>query len=960
MFFNLKHRHPFIQQSLAIPLALSLTLSVTFGVAISPLSAVAHTNTSRSKPSSQNKQQPQAPGDYQLVEVLDGIHHYLLTSGQHVYVKSLMDQPIITLDTWVNTGSVNETKNSNGVSHFLEHLLFKGTNTTKVGDIDRKLEGMGGVFNAATSLDYTHYYIKVPATAFPKALNLHANMMVNASLPADAIERERAVVKEEINRSMDSPQQRLVRNLTATLFNGHGYAYDTLGSKTLIDSVPRKTIVDYYRTWYQPKHFHTVVTGQIKPERAVALVAEAFNNEWTTERDAHPDGDYQPPNWTALSKPAKPVISVTTDPNVTQTYMILGFLGPKAADKEETFALDTALLALGQGRSSRLNQQIKEDKKLVQSISAGNWTQHHAGLAYISADLPSDIQPETAIDAILNTTRHTATYGLSNDELMKAKQQTRESFIFLNESTTGLAQNIGYNVTIANLKDFTSYVNGIEGVNQQDAQTALINTLNPQHAVVVAVAPEGTNTKKLTKTIENSLNKAIDNWPSPEAVNSSIQNETQAHSDSYIKRTLDNGLTFINKVRPNSNTVALKLMIQGGKRTETKPGTAQLLAKLMTDGTKLRSQAELAKTMDENGLHINVGAGQDAITVSASVLKENLGETLWLLRDILLHPTLSDEDLNTAKTQLMRGIQASQEVPSSLALQELQQAIYPNHPYGNTGQRLLESIPTITRKDILDYYHHHMMPNNMILAVSGDFDPYNIGNILTDALPAGINASDTSQSQAIDKSVAPLDESTTLRNTKSKQAATAISRGWLVPPIPKADELFAEDGTFSAAAKQYGSIKLINTILGTGLSSRLFVNLREKQGLGYVASSMAPSAQQASRFIIYMGTDPNNEQKVLAGFEHEIEQLMTTPLTDEELANGKQKLIGNFALAHESNTDHAYYLAAYESMGAGYAFDGLFPRLIERLTAEDIQQAAKAIFSKPSVTSIVSPQAAGK
>jgi predicted Zn-dependent peptidase len=180
-----------------------------------------------------------------------------------------------------------------------------------------------------------------------------------------------------------------------------------------------------------------------------------------------------------------------------------------------------------------------------------------------------------------------------------------------------------------------------------------------------------------------------------------------------------------------------------------------------------------------------------------------------------------------------------------------------------------------------------------------------------------------------------------LREERPKQSATWITQGWLAPSI--------------TSPQQFAALKLGNTLLGSGLSSRLFVNLREKQGLAYVTDSQYPSNKLGSRFVLYMGTDPNNEAKVLAGLQQEINRLANERLSDDELATVKQKYLGQFALSHDTNAHQAYYLGFYESLGVGHTLDATLPDLIHSVTAEQLQKTFQQLLVTPSVTVIVSP-----
>jgi predicted Zn-dependent peptidase len=226
----------------------------------------------------------------------------------------------------------------------------------------------------------------------------------------------------------------------------------------------------------------------------------------------------------------------------------------------------------------------------------------------------------------------------------------------------------------------------------------------------------------------------------------------------------------------------------------------------------------------------------------------------------------------------------------------------------------------------------------MVVSAVGNFDPKTLQNYLNSLYPA---CSNCERSVISTPAVPSLTQSKTVTQQKPKLSATWIAQGWLVPPIRN--------------QKDYVTLKVLNSLLGTGMSSRLFVDLREKQGLAYVVGSMYPTREEQSRFVAYIGTDPGNITRVQNGFIQEIQRLQKELVPATELSEAKSKLIGSFALGHDSNLNQAYYLGLYEIIGAGYEFDEQYAKLIEEITPQDVQRVAQTYFSGPSVTSLVQP-----
>ncbi len=873
------------------------------------------------------------------------IYHTKLPSGQQVYVQEIHTQPIVTIDTWVNVGSADETPQNNGVSHFLEHLLFKGTKTYKLGEIDRILESRGADFNAATSDDFTHYHITTASPYFEEALKLHADMLLNATINPPELTREREVVQEEINRSLDSPSRKAYIALDKLLFGNHPYAMDTLGPKSNIQKIPREAILDYYHTWYQPQNFKTIVVGDVQTEKAVKMVNQAFKTAYSVQVRPKPGLPSKKP----ILPINQPSSTVLTDPNVSIDNFELGFLAPGIEHRQDNFALDLAAKILGDGASSRLYRTLKEEQQLVESIGAGNITHRQAGSFVISAEIKPEKRAE-AQKAILAQLAQFKAKGPTPEELEKAKTQVVKEFAFLNESTSGVANTIGYNVTIGSLSDYTDYVSNIQKITAADVKAAANKYLDFNKAAVVEILPKSDAIATHQEVAANiqRLRDAVHIT----ATDTELAGQMESPAQNVQKVVLPNGTTLLMKQVPTSHTVAINIMAKGGRLLEPKPGVASMTAQVLMKGTKNRTFAQLSEELERQGLSLSSSSDEDFLEIRSSGLSSDVDSLMLILQDVLTNPTFPQDELEKERAESLQRIQTSRDQPSNLMFEKLTEALYPNHPYGAVGSRLEQSLPTLTRDDLVRFYQHSLRPDNLVISVVGRFDPERVKSGFQQILTA-IPFQDQPQKVAATPlpktpfpNVEPLAQDITVMAQKPEQAATWVAYGWHAPGI--------------STDRDYITLKVINTLLGSGLSSRLFVNLREKQGLAYHVSSTFPSMLKTGNFVMYIGTDPKNLPKVEEGFQKEISRLQTESVSSEELEAVKSKLIGSFALAHESNANQAFYQGFYETMGVGYGFDHQYPKLVEQVTSEDVQRVAQQIFSQPKVVTVVAPKAVRK
>lgn len=879
------------------------------------------------------------------------IRRYQLPSGQSVYVLENHSRPIVTMDTWVPTGSVNETLDNNGVSHFLEHLLFKGTPDYPPGTIDRLLDSKGAEFNAATSLDFTHYYITVASPFFEDALKLHASMLQQANIPADELDKERLVVQEEINRAEGRPEAKLFKALNAALFAGHPYALTTLGPKSLIGTLPRQAILDYYHAWYQPKNFKTVVVGDVDPAKTVDLIDRYF-----TAAQFPPPKNYVAPKVGKPDFTAQPSVTLIEDANMSQGYAIWALPAPDISLRDDSVALDAAFHILGGDESSRLYQRLHNENNWVQSISSGNMTQRYGGVLYIMAELePGNLQKTQTV--VLEELNRLAKNGVNPQELDDTVRQFTKDFLFLRESTAGVANAMGYNVTIGTLDDYTRYLERLRTLTPAEVQAALNRWLLANRLTMVGLLPapkeEASNAAAAssTVTLSQTLLTELQNQSAKGFIAGSAQEE--AEKPAKLERmTLANGLTLMLNPLPQAQTVSLQLFVKGGQAAERRAGLAQLFAQVWPKATVSRPEALLQKTLSAQGLAIEASSHENYLELSANAASDDLGELLLILKDVLEAPALEAALVEREKSQLLATLESNQDTPLNLAKERYMQTLFAGHPYGQVGDRMKGSIQGLTARDLRTYYRHWVRPENVVISVAGRFDARQLQRELatwqlpsstlpTSGNPVASNPVLTPPTTSLTLPIPVIKSNQAVQTLQATQAASWILQGWPVPGINHPD---------------YAALKVLSALLGEGMSSRLFVALREKQGLAYLVGSNYPSLAGASSFTCFIGTDPANQEAVLAGFNEQITRLLKEDMTEDELERAKNFVLGRFELNHETPSEMAFYPGFFEAVGVGAAFDEGFTKAIAQVHLEDLNRVARTYLSQPYVISVVGPK----
>ena len=835
---------------------------------------------------------------------------YKLNNGQTVVIQEVKSNPIVTIDTWIKTGSIDEDDSNNGVAHFLEHLFFKGTKKHEPGEFDKILETKGAITNAATSKDFTHYYITLPSKDFDLAMELHADMLLNPLIPRNEMEKERKVVLEEINKDYNSPDKILYENLVSLMYTNHPYKRRVIGKSEIIETITREKILEFYNTHYSPSNMVTVVVGDVDTTHALDKIKEVFNKNYTkSEKNIYPKEQQ-------LKEQKKKVEYIDTQSG----YMMIGFRGTSITDKD-SYAMDVLSTILGEGRSSVLYQVLKEKKRIAFSIYAGNSTFKDDGIFYINAKFEPE-KCKNVQDTIFEEIKRIQQNGVTDEQLKLAKNIIERNTYYSRESVSNISNEIGYTMALTNdIKFYDHYINNIKQVTKEDVKKAAEKYLGIDKSAVSIILPE------TSKDIPIANVKNTDSSAKLISQNSQTQ-----------KYELSNGSTLLYTPNTFNDIIAISIMAKGGKLLENKPGISNLTAAAMTKGTKNYSPLELSQTLEDNGIKINPSSGTDTFAISVLTTKDEYDKTLELLNEIVNNSTFDEIELSKIKSDTLNKIKSNKDIPLQVALEKYRELIFQNSPYTISANVLEKNIPNITRDEILGYYKKIFTPENIVISINGNVDKDKTIKEFNKIFPP----QNITQKFNYEKYNSTIPYITSKREDLQKMTSTQtawIMLGWQTSGILN--------------KKDYATLEVIDSLLGSGMSSRLFKNLREKQGLAYqLGSGYSPHVLRGS-FVLYIGTNPNTLEQSKQGLFEEIKRLKTEYVSDKELSDAKEKLIGNYIIGLETNSDKASAVGSAEVLGQGYEFIDKYVELINSVTDSDIIQVANKYFNDNYVLSIV-------
>lgn len=402
-------------------------------------------------------------------------------NGLTLLLRENHDVPVATADVWVGTGSGGETPEVGGISHFLEHMMFKGTEKFGLGEIEREIENRGGVANAGTSYDFTHYYLTLPSENIGRGVEMLGEMVKNSTLDPAELEKERLVILEEYRRKQDDPEAMLFEDTYEQLHETGPYHRAVIGTEQTIRAITREQMFDYYRRHYAPANMTLVITGDVTQQQAIDLAGEAL-------------GGYERPYSPLVPKPeatrfAQAKRFYRDRPTGGEAYWILACGAPAATEIETLIPLDIAQFILGQGRASLLYQEIKERRHLASTIAC-HYSAHLYGSLFMIEATCEPAKRKELREAVENLIADFASKPIPEDQLKRAKRLIGSSHLFSFETTGGASVQTGYYYLLTRGTRFLDeYYERLQTVTAEQVRAELNKMLDAYKWVEVSVGP---------------------------------------------------------------------------------------------------------------------------------------------------------------------------------------------------------------------------------------------------------------------------------------------------------------------------------------------------------------------------------------------------------------------------------------------------------------------------------------
>jgi zinc protease len=841
----------------------------------------------------------------------DRFRQITLDNGLKVILEENRNAPVVALQIWVNVGSGDERDEEAGMCHFIEHMIFKGTEKRKVREMAREIESMGGSINAYTSYDQTVFHITLASRFADTGLDILADAIQHSTFDPVELEREREVVLEEIRMGQDDPSRKLFQQTMATLFQKHPYRRPIIGFEKTVQSIQRNQMVSFFKKWYVPNRMAFVAVGDFALHEMEGKVREAF-------KGLKPSTTGFPSRIEEKGK--KEFGPVVSQGNFKETYLHMAVPIP-SVKHEDTPALDALSYILGGGEASRLVQKVKLEKGLVNSVSASSFTPKDPGAFIIGATLPVE-KLEKAMEAILKEIHEVGRNGATTEELNRVKVNVESELIYDRQTVQGQARKLGYyEVVTGDLQFEKEYMRRISLLQSEDIKKVVEKYFKGPWVVSLLVPSEKAESVKST-ALPSILEKA--GRPEPAG-------ETQGKPPVF-KTVLENGIRLIVKENRSNPIVTLQASFMGGVRfeMESQNGINHLIAVMVTKGTERQSNLEIAKKVERMAGSLDGFSGYNSFGLTFTFLSPHFEDAFSLFAEVLQQPSFDAEELEKRRRLTLAAIQQQEDDLDRMVFKLFRKTLYEKHPYRMDTLGTMESVKSLTREDLKEYYSKMVVPKNMVLTVVGDVETKQVA-LATQKAFGNLKRGDVSSPPVPLES--PLPHMRRSENYQKKEQAHFVL-GFL--------------GT-TFRDKDHYALEVLDAAL-SGQGGRLFYQLRDKESLAYALAFMATSNLDPGFIGVYMGTHPDKLDTAIQGVLRELRKVKEDGLTEDEVERAKRYLIGNFEIGLQTNGAQANHISLDELYGVGYDHYQKYPQEVQKISKEDVHRVAQKYFNLEAYT----------
>ena len=910
------------------------------------------------------------------------IQEYRLRNGLKVLLKENHTAPVICVCVIYRVGSKYEYPGSTGISHLLEHMMFKSSKNHPLGEFDRLLTIAGADHNAYTWMDETVYYEVIDKAKVEVALELEADRMRNLMLTEEELQTEIAVVKNELEQKEDSPPTLLFETLVSLAFQVHPYSHPTIGWIRDLVNLKVSSMKAFYDTWYQPANAFLVLVGDFAPEEILRIVEKHFGGIPTI--DVRAPQLPEEPGWLGSQR-------VTIQKSGTSDYFLIGFLVPNSAHPD-SYPLIVLSQVLGSGRTSRLYKSLVESGMAnFVFASGGSFERAEPFLFLIGAGVNSGVSLEAVEEKVLQELELIKSEGITEAELNRAKKQAKVSFVYDRDSVQSEASTIVAFELLGSYTMIDRFLPSLEKVTVEDVSNVCRKYLVCENSITgyfVGIRDGNSATphlsvqeplpiEQITSQEEKKAKASISedykdsNVASPDkleirtstTVSSRFRTKDFHSSLSRISKDLKvekfghltvahcpNGLKVFTKECHVNSTVAYSLRLCAGAvfTPIEKKGMARLVAESLMRGTQKHSFEDINRILEDNGMELAFSTGYESISCTGRSLSEDFSKFISLVAEVLQKPSFPEAEVEKAKIIIDNEITRSEDDTFDTAYLTAKDLLLgPENPYSGRVSGTHASLWQISRQDMLDFHSKYFVPNNSFLSIVGDIDTEEVLRKLFAVFSEWSGEVNLSELKEVYSS-------SFVSSRASNQVVT----------VPMADKsnasiVFVKPG-MSRLNKKYYSASLANYVFGGDILSRLNTRLRVNEGLTYGAFSFLQPAIGASPWVISAETSPADVQRTLEIVLEEWKKFYEMGITEEELFRAKSFLTGNFPVRLDNVCAIAQAFVDIAYFDLGYDYLDKYPSIIEGLDLVEVNETIREFYAPEGWVCVIAGSVKGE
>jgi zinc protease len=840
-----------------------------------------------------------------------------LPNGFRALVLPRTHVPVVVSDLYYPVGSFDEPAGKTGLAHFVEHMLFKGTERFPKGQIDRLAFAAAGHSNAETGEDASHYWFAFPSDRWKLALAIEADRMRGAIFDPREVEAERHVIGEERARDLDSPFSRLDQTHMALAYLRHPYRNPILGWPDDLAGITGDDLKAFYDRHYRPDGAVLVIVGDVEPDSAFDAVAASFG-------DIPPGAPLSEPVWTEPRQTGRRDFTL-----VDSELMARGLFGWHSVPRghPDGPALDVLSDLLTCGRRARLWSALVEHGRIATWVDAAQDGARRAGQLVLQVEAAPDIPPAKIEEAITGVLDQIAETGPTPAELARSRNRLEAAWRWEQEDLAGLAAGLGQAAPWGDWRAWQAEHRAALEVEADDIRRVVSTYLTDANLTVGWSLPRPSRT--VTVLLPAEVAPQPPRPPAPSVADAAIAPAVVVPAggsklaDYHPRRdVLANGLRLVSERRNGTGIVALELFVDAGVLRETKPGLGHLTGRMLEEGTTTRTADVLAEAIEDVGGTFDVGATGASLRVRA----EDLPLALEILADVFRRPAFPAEALAWARRRIAAELQGDRDDPAFRADLLFRHLVYGDHPYARDPRGSVRDLNRLTLEDVRAHHARRFAPENAVLVAVGDFETRRLQSLVKAHFrtwePSGLAAG-------------PLPQPVRLARPRVRR---------VVHPGEQVHIVLGHLG-IARNHPDFAALAVLDHVFGSGpgFNDRLSRIVRDEMGLAYsVGGGITDSADLVpGLFRVYVGTTPGETDRVVAAIVEQVRAMHAGDFSDDEVRRSCHYLAGSWVFEFQTVEQRAERLLELERFGLGLDEPMTWPDRVAAITSRQVRRAAR-------------------